>query len=291
MRSPTIFEIDAQSLQGLSCFEPLFEQLSRAPRGLDRVAINMESVDFVTPAGALALAMVVSEALQFANSVELIRLQGQVPQYLERMDLLKVADDGRLVMAMDSEPFYRSEESANLVEIQLIPPVYDANHGAACKRAISRLGKVLEGVITGRDAEGELLTMLSELVNNIRHSRERGYVVVQKYRRRTGVDEVVIAVGDLGDGIRTRLSQMHQIDRLPEDSDYIRRALRIYRDHAHCGKGLARVEDLVRQWDGTLVVRSGCARVTIASGASQAEDGLLLIPGTQVEIVVRAIAS
>jgi len=103
------------------------------------------------------------------------------------------------------------------------------------------------------------------------------------------LEEVVIAVGDLGDGIRTSLSQVRQIDNLARDSDYIRRALSIYRDYSHCGMGLARVDDLVRQWDGTLVVRSGQGRLTIASGAQQAEDGLLQIPGTQVEIVVRAI--
>lgn len=289
MRSPTIFEINADSLRELSCFDALYGQLQRAPQGLDRIAINMSSIDFVEPAGALALAMVVSEALQVAGSVELVHLQGDVPRYLERMDLLKLSESDRLVMPMDFVPFNRSQESTNLVEIQRIPPGHDPEHGKACKQTMSRMLKVLDAM-TGDDDESErLVSMLNELVNNIKHSRDTGYVVVQKYHYRAlGIKQVRIAVGDLGDGIKKSLGQRYNVTDLAADSDYIRRALEIYKDTPGGGKGLSRVDDLVNRWGGTLVVRSGNARVTIGGDAPGAEDGLIRIPGTQVEIVVRA---
>jgi hypothetical protein len=101
-------------------------------------------------------------------------------------------------------------------------------------------------------------------------------------------------VGDLGIGIEESLGQqgarlgLAHGEAPPVGADAILRALQLgvtSRGDVG-GVGLHLVNTLVKEWRGTLAIRSKQSSVRLVAGEAQSKNGLIEVPGTQVVITV-----
>lgn len=135
--------------------------------------------------------------------------------------------------------------------------------------------------------------IVSELCENVSHSQDYGYITLQHYHYRSQRDphEVVIAISDLGRGIRGSLSTRYPTDEL-SDSDCILMALDPGITHTSQvrGAGLNEVRRMALSGakDAELRIRSGKGSVVLrADGTKHIEDELAHIPGVHINLKLR----
>lgn len=264
--------------------------------------IDLREASFIDPYGMVGileigelLKDVVSEANLSKGSRKTIYLpeSEEVLKYLERMDFFKFADS-----YFNLEPpkpkisgkYLRSFYSDVLLEIIPIEKSDDIHFivGRVKDRAHSILSKHLhynEKTING------FIVALSEVCQNIiEHSKNKGFVGIQKYHfQKTNKNVVKIAVMDLGIGFKKSLSERFS---LKNDFEAIEKALLYgasrYADEGR-GHGLAAVRRFVHQWNGRLSIRSGTAKLSIIpdwSWGKKKEINLAPFPGSQISIML-----
>lgn len=139
------------------------------------------------------------------------------------------------------------------------------------------------------NADGEVVTQLYEAtgelgLNVVEHagSPAGGFMAAQLYRRGQPDERAIVAVGDVGIGIRESLRELHG----PlSDAEAIDRA--IQRDVSGLpdpgrGQGLASVVEGVRGLRGVVRIRTGSASRSIARGVRPAADMVSPLQGTIV---------
>lgn len=262
--------------------------------------LDLRDLAFIPADGILALVGVARLWHRETGGVTRLRhMQLAVHQYLERMDLFTRCGDW--IMAeegLDSTLCWeRSIESANLSELLPIASA-EMHNPSDVARAVTRAKKILlTWVEWDESAINRLCVMLSELASNIVHSRDQGFAIMQRYALGHPThpgSRVTLAVADLGIGIEASLRQRLRalpITRLHTGADFILHALELgvtSREDV-AGTGLYQIHQWVQEWAGTLVIRSWRSRVTIGAGmvSPQVQNGLALLPGTQVTITVR----
>ena len=292
------------SLNGVRTIERFFQDVAEALATcspLQPLILDLAFVTFIPPEGIIALTTVARLwHSTTGRRVRLVNLRTEVHGYLERMDVFErcaewLEEEHELA---DEERYDRSRASVNLLE--LLPIAGDDQQNAQdVTAAVERAGRI---VTTWFDADsaavGRLLTMLSEIASNVVHSHDRGFAVIQRYRSREVShvgSRVVIAVGDLGIGIRASLRTRSGIPLLPDGvslstgSDFILHALNlgVTRRETPAGLGLYLVRSLVEEWQGSLVIRSHDSMIRMSADGFERADGLADITGTQVTITVR----
>ena len=128
--------------------------------------------------------------------------------------------------------------------------------------------------------------VVAELSHNILdHSGDRGYVVAQRYTDRRGRKFAVIGVVDLGMGIRESLASRFDVSDWTH-AQAIAQALRknVSRDPER-GIGLYVVSTICSEYEGTLHIRSGDARVYV-KGARVHANVSPVFPGTQIGLTL-----
>jgi len=266
--------------------EQLFSVVERA-RAATHYALDMRAVSFVRPYGVIAL--IAAARLLSARSghpVRLDNLADQVHPYLHRMDLFDVGCDWLRPASSLDERWARNPHTRNLLELTIVTGPEDVTAVASRARTIFSRWLMVPNL-------GSLLTILSELCANIyQHSGDRlGCVLIQKYEKvalRQAI--VIVAVGDLGRGIRGSLIARHN-DLGQEPLDYLHAAMsgKTARNTGRGGLGLRHVEQIAASEGGYLWLRSETAAIlSRGPGAVLDFPGLTSVPGTLVTVEFHA---
>jgi hypothetical protein len=266
----------------------------------DDLELDMSFVSFLRPNGILAI---VSTARLWhrwtQRQLVLTNIRSDVHKYLERIDMFTVCANWlKTPQTLPEENrFARSSASRTLLEIL---PIAGSSPqlSADIHRTYERTNTILRCWFPNRtDLLERLCKMIVEIAENIGHSQDQGFALVQRYdgsiRPQLG-SEIVIAVVDLGIGIEQSLTLRGvqppiEAGQVVQGSDYICHALRqgVSSRAEAAGLGLWRVQQIVDDWRGELVIRSAASQVRFANGSYITEDDLPLLPGTQVTITVR----
>lgn len=287
-------------------YEALYEMVTslQDPSRGQSLVVNMSKVSFVYVDGLLAL-MCIARLWQrwTGGRIRLQHLDPKVHRYLERMDLFSQCYDclEQDCFLDEGDRFDRKPYSERLMEVTPIPSDEQLNEEAV-QEALRRMRTILDSS-TSRDSNAivRLCTMLSEITQNVVHSLDQGFAIVQRYRTSGSAllqnYRVMISVVDLGVGIEGSLRRsavpllLDSGAPLVSGSDYILKALEIGVTSRASGGGLGlhQVRSLVQEWHGTLTIRSGRSRVQFISGRLTRADDLAEIPGTQVTIEVQSM--
>ncbi len=190
------------------------------------------------------------------------------------------------IKALRPETAISSTESANAFNILLkITPIERSQDVTdALKRLIDSTSAILKDHLSYTPQDSSLfLGAFAEVAHNILdHSGDRGFAAAQIYTTKKGKRFAAIAVGDLGIGIRTSLSQRYPRE-LVNDVIAIRKAF----DPAvsrldNRGWGLTQVRSIAEKYNGTLWVRSGRGLVKFHRQFTSYQTHFF--PGTQISI-------
>ncbi len=273
--------------------EDSFEQILQAICS-ESQEIDLQDVTFIDPYGMVGL-LEVGVLLRSKGVQKTMYLPGseEVLKYLERMDFFKFAGgyfNLKPPQPQISEKYLRSSYSDVLLEITPIEKSDDIHFivGKVKDRAHAILARRLhydERAING------FIVALSEVCQNIiEHSKNKGFVGIQKYYFPNMNKNVVkIAVMDIGIGFKISLSERFL---LKNDIEAIEKALlhgsSRYAEKGR-GHGLAAVRRFVRQWNGKLSIRSGTAKrsiIPVWAWGREKEIHLTQFPGTQINILL-----
>lgn len=299
MSNEIVIPIPDSTLDGLA-IERLYSEIKQARTAFKDVSLVLDcvAISFTRPAGVMGLITAAQTWQRWSGEpIQLRGLRPKVRAYLERLDLFThcssiLKPEG---MLPESDRFSRSLESGTMLEVTPIASD-ETNNTEDVQRAILRTQKILAQHYGPQHQHiTELLTLISELAQNIIHSKDTGYIMVQRYS--IGQEsQVVIAITDAGIGIEqslrtSGLKDVFRATTLTKGSDYIRYALEegVTSKTTSRGLGLYHVSNTVKSWNGTLIIRSAGSRIEIRPEGTNSEDNLSSIPGTQVTITANGV--
>lgn len=223
------------------------------------------------------------------KSLCLTNVAPDVHAYIERMDILNQCASSLTIdrQLNDDERFDRSSKTTNLLEATRIASDVKQNEEDVTG-VIRQAKRILESWYYDSKQVREVLDMLTAVAENIIHSHDTGYVMIQRYRNKG----VVVAIADAGIGIRKSLAPHLSEDKLKQfrGSEYIGHALEVgVTSRAGAGGlGLTQVLHRVRGWHGQLSIRSETSRLDITPSNTKPYryDDLVEVPGTQIIIQI-----
>ena len=290
-----------RDLQFVDAVEDMYESLLLMQRHPETLELNLRNTSFAKPTSILALVTTARFWKQWTGQPVIVsNIQPRVHAYLERMDLFTECDDCLVVADCldETERLDRSSNSHRLLEILPIPSNETAN-ARAVTDALRRAKHILETWVDDENRIRSVLTVLSEIGQNIVHSEDQGYAIIQRYKKSYSrdlerVSKIDIGIADLGIGIEESLSRRSPElrDKFRAGSDFILHALKqgtSGRPEVR-GLGLFHVRDLVDKWQGSLTIRSFSSSIHIEKDHIEANDDLPEIPGVRVFITVRGSA-
>jgi hypothetical protein len=240
---------------------------------------DLTSVTFIDAYGLVGLACYIATAAREGRYVRLrLPVSEEVRTYLARMHLQEVLDRYDVQVDGSLREVRGLDRRDGLIELRSFHDVHGSEQLAAF------IWSRLEG-----NANPEVVTQLYEAtgelgLNVVEHagSPAGGFVAAQLYQRGQPGERAIIAVGDVGIGIRESLRELHGP---MSDGAAIERA--IQRDVSGKpdrgrGQGLTSVVEGVRDLGGTVRVRTGGASRSISRWAVDAVDTLLPLQGTIV---------
>jgi hypothetical protein len=188
-------------------------------------------------------------------------------------------------------------ENAPLLEVMRVREAADVHRAVA--RMKGRADRLLVKRLGYNALAADRFTVaLAEICQNIvDHSQGEGFVAAHYLPSAHGRGAVRLAVGDVGIGIRASLSRRYA-SRFPGSWDD-RAAVRLaFQRHVSRveepgrGLGLKLVAEMVRGWNGRLLLRSGTAAYAISSsrGPRPRRRNLAPFPGTQVNVFLPSLA-
>lgn len=241
--------------------------------------IDLTRVTFIDAYGLVGLACYIAAAAGEGLAVQLrLPVSEELQTYLARMHLGEVLD--RYDVRLDgSLPEVRElDRRDSLIELHSFRDV----HGS------DQLAAFIWDRLLGR-ADNEVVTQLYEATGELGAERRRAcgiargrLVAAQLYQRGQPGERAIVAVGDVGVGIRESL---HELYGPMTDGEAIDRA--IQRDVSRIpdpgrGQGLASVVEGARALGGTVRIRTGEASRGISRWKTEATDMLLPLQGTIV---------
>jgi hypothetical protein len=229
-----------------------------------------------------------------------VLLQGLSEEVYLHLKRMKLFDIGKEYIDLRGDysnfkPWAENPQSLNLIEITRIDE--DEERGAR---------NVLEVVKTLRERSGEILslwlqrnvleidgfvTVLSEVAQNIfEHSKDFGYIALNRYKHGNKVRlNLSILDGGVGLGHSVRQKLLKQGKKLKVASDYIWYPFYFGLSRSQ-GGGLLKVFDYLKEWSGSLFVRSGsgCALKESSKITFSALDNLPDFRGSHIGIWLEA---
>ena len=278
--SPSQFGLDVNSIDSLY---GLLSDITPEP-----YTLNLENTGFIKPMGIMALVLASRRiAEQSGYPVHLANLGDTLLKYLERVNFLKVAKSWiELDRELPDERWDRNPRTNNLLE--LVPITNDMDVVLAIQRAEAIFDHWLQ-----LPNFGSLLKVISELCSNIyQHSGDsHGFIMIQHYSMGSRNEEnVVLAAGDMGHGIRGSLSAKY-----PELGEDPLKAIQASltgitsRDSGRGGLGLPTVVETVAKEGGYVWLRSETAAIrSLGPSRHYPYSDLAYIPGTQVVVELHA---
>ncbi|MCL4872056.1 MAG: hypothetical protein KJ063_24105 [Anaerolineae bacterium] len=250
--------------------------------------LDLGNIAFLKPMGIMALVLSARHIAEKSGyPIRLISLDRKLLAYLERVNLFQVANKWiELDSELPEQKWERNPQTPNLLELTPITNAVDV--ASVMERAELIFSRWLQ-----LPNLGSLLKVISELCSNIyQHSGDpHGFILIQRYQyiSRSEVD-VIVAVGDMGKGIRPSLADRHP-ELSGEPLGYIRAALQgsTSRHSGRGGLGLRTVEETVVKEGGYVWLRSETAAVrSHGPNRHYLFTDLAPVPGTQVVVEFRA---
>jgi hypothetical protein len=261
-------------------------QIEKIPAG-EQVSLDMEKIEFINPSNLMML-ITTSKAIfdRTDKKVRWINALGDVSAYLERININNVSFIDFKIPPVWERLYRGTRKSNNLIELQTIDDWKGC--GDAVKRTKENLLQWFPNQL-GRSTN-DICSLLSETAeNSIDHSSEspgQGYCfyVLQKYHK-DGKDQIQIAIGDIGIGIRNSLKRVAP-DFVNNDALAIKRALfqgMSGRADKSGGLGYIRIREILKQRGGSLQIRSGYGSITYSAQPEQQQATMhrCSFPGTQ----------
>lgn len=254
----------------------------------EQVSLDLSKIEFINPSNLIML-ITTSRVIfdRTGKKVRWINVSSDVSAYLERINISNVAFIDFKLPSVWERLYRGSRKSSTLIELQTIDDWKGCGDAVKQTKAIllrwfpEQLGETTNGICS-------LLKETAE--NSIDHSSEpsgQGYCfyVLQKYHKE-GKDQIEIAVGDVGIGIRNSLKRVAP-DFVSNDLLAIKRALfqgMSGRPDKSGGLGYKRVREILKQRDGTIQIRSGYGSISYSAHSEQQQntEHRCSFPGTQI---------
>ncbi|MBZ0280762.1 MAG: hypothetical protein K8L97_08465 [Anaerolineae bacterium] len=288
--------IKPMDLQYQDNIESLYSSLGRIQKPSEILTIDLSETTWVFPHSILSLVTAARLWHRWTGSyVILDNMENKIHGYLERMNLFSECSFCLRAQKSSKQYYERSTSSQRLLEVASIPSNEQSNI-VVLRSALRRAKSILAMWITDVELVGSVLTMVSEIGQNIAHSQDVGYIIVQRYKQPYSNDvesasEIHLAIGDIGIGIEESLIQRDTTLKrsLSKGSDFIQHALiqGVSGKSSNRGIGLHRVCELVNRWQGSVTIRSQSSQIRITGNEIEIWDGLVEVPGVQVFIVTR----
>jgi len=266
--------------------EQFYAALAEVPKAKQYI-LDAKHISFVKPYGIIALLLATRQlAAHSEYPLQLKNIPSNIHSYLQRMNFFNVSHNWLTTPDTLEESWARSAYTPNLLEITVISNSDDVLN------IVSRASRIFSRWLILPDLNG-LLSVISELCANVyEHSQDQlGCVLIQKHSsEQQGYVQVHLSVGDIGCGIRGSLAAIHK-DIGPEPIKHLLAVMqgRTSRQTGRGGLGLPRVEQIVRQQNGYLWIRSETAAL-LRRGANDLiqKTSLTYLPGTQIAIGFQA---
>lgn len=265
----------------------LLTQVEKVSTG-EQVSLDLGKIEFINPSNLIML--ITTSRVIFDRTGELVRwinVSSDVSAYLERINISNVAFIDFKLPSVWERLYRGSRKSTTLIELQTI------NDWKGCGDAVKRTKEILLQWFPNQIGRptNDICSLLSETAeNSIDHSSAspgQGYCfyVLQKYHK-DGKDQIQIAVGDIGIGIRNSLKRVAP-DFVNNDLLAIKRAIfqgMSGRPDKSGGLGYKRVREILKQRGGTIQIRSGYGSITYSaySEEQQNTEHRCSFPGTQI---------
>lgn len=282
-------------------WERLLDRVLR--EGPERVeGLDLGGLRFVDPYGLLGLVAIgASAAFRQGQAWGLILPRSRdVRSFLVRTGSLLWLENTFVVSAGTGETGTEDGSASKDPPLLGVTRILDA---ADVHRAVARIKGRTDRLLVERLgynalAADRFTVALAEICQNIvDHSESEGFVAAHYLPSARGRGVVRLAVTDVGVGIRESLSRRYA-SRFPGSWDD-RRAVRLaFQRHVSRvpdpgrGLGLKLVAEMVRGWNGRLLLRSGTAAYAIhpSWGPRPRRRDLASFPGTQINVFLPSLA-
>lgn len=266
----------------VNTFEDIFHKINISILTAKRGSINIDisEVKFMDPYSIINFCMLLRYAQKYFSNISLTFPQdNNVAGYLERINLISNIPNG---IKLINKPRLERKFLPSDVLLELTPIQKQSDVHNVIKHSVTKIGHILQTSLgyTEKDI-GSFCTALSETCQNIiDHSEDQGLVSVQKYHKNSNY--VIIAVSDLGIGIKKSLSKRYNVSTW-NHAKAIQNALRLGTSRfPDRGKGLYIVNEIVKRHKGKLIIRSHSGRTEI--GTNIKSSNVPYFPGTQIYI-------
>lgn len=288
-------EIQLHSLKSLDDTEHFYRVLNNTEIVNAPLTLECSHLHFVD--AQCTLALMTAARLWFRWTGKETRVKGlstKVHEHLCRLGLFELTGE----TLIDADPLgYDVPKYFGNVNDRQITPQFVPSHPESNRLVMDDVLDPIESSIAAwfQDPrlQRDVLKILSELGSNIVHSEDYGYIHLQRYGRTQGGSRLVIAVNDLGIGIRQSLARVNRVNPDMPDSDCIEHALQrhVTGTREARGIGLDEVRRIVveNRHFSTLSIRSGRGILSIdsrVSGCIKKRDDLVNIPGVQITLTL-----
>lgn len=286
--------IKLQALQCCDDAELLYKALNNLSIANEALELDCRQIYFVDASCTLALLTVSRLWFRWTGrETHLMRLQDNVHEHICRLNLFDLNGE----TLVDHEPLeYEVPNHFGRVNDRRIVPQFIPSHAESNRLVMEDVLDAVEESIDLWFQDARLLRdvsmMLSELGENIIHSNDYGYLLLQRYRSRDfqGGTRLVIAISDLGIGIRQSLGRTNLLHENMTDSDCIQLALehRVTGTSENRGIGLEEVRRVALQSAkyAELRIRSGTGALNIQQNQVRNENQLAAVPGVQITLIL-----
>jgi hypothetical protein len=286
--------LQVKSLQSYDDAERLYNQLLSI-KPVD-VSLNLDCQYLGFLHASCTLSLLTVSRLWFrwtGRSTILHNVTTDVDQYIHRLRLFDLIGE-TLTSAQPQNAV--SDPYGPVSDKRIIPqfiPGHHLSNDLIAGNVLDAVGDSIRHWFNDERLYRNVWRIVSELSENVSHSQDYGYITLQHYHYSSQRDphEVVIAISDLGRGIRGSLSTRYSTDEL-SDSDCILMALDPGITHTSQvrGAGLNEVRRmaLAGAKDAELRIRSDKGSVVLrANGTKHTEDDLADIPGVHINLKLR----
>jgi hypothetical protein len=231
--------------------------------------IDLVQVSFVDAYALTGLACFIASAAGNGIPVQLLLPNdADVRSWLSRMHLRDVLDAFDVRVEGVLPRVAERDRTDTLIELER----FNDSHGS--DRLASFIWERLKGGVDG-EVVNQLFEATGELGQNVvEHagSPVGGFIAAQRYKAGAPEERIVVAVGDVGVGIRESLRVRYGD---MTDAESIRRAIQWHVSRVPDegrGQGLPGVVDGVRGLGGTVWIRSGAASRTVTRGQARTSE-------------------
>jgi hypothetical protein len=231
--------------------------------------IDLVQVSFVDAYALTGLACFIASAAGNGIPVQLLLPNdADVRSWLSRMHLRDVLDAFDVRVEGVLPRVAERDRTDTLIELER----FNDSHGS--DRLASFIWERLKGGVDG-EVVNQLFEATGELGQNVvEHagSPVGGFIAAQRYKAGAPEERIVVAVGDVGVGIRESLRVRYGD---MTDAESIRRAIQWHVSRVPDegrGQGLPGVVDGVRGLGGTVWIRSGAACRTVTRGQARTSE-------------------